>query len=85
MVFRLETASPPFRQENARNENFEKMGSDEIMKMLRVKEVSEKLKVSKGKAYEIIRDLNKELKEKGYITIQGRIREDYLIHRLGSE
>lgn len=53
--------------------------------MLRVKEVSEKLKVSKGKAYEIIRDLNKELKEKGYITIQGRIREDYLIHRLGSE
>lgn len=61
------------------------MGSDEIMKMLRVKEVSEKLKVSKGKAYEIIRDLNKELKEKGYITIQGRIREDYLIHRLGSE
>lgn len=36
------------------------------------KEVSETLGVSQAKAYMVIRELNSELKEKGYITIAGR-------------
>lgn len=37
------------------------------------KEVAEILGVSEGKAYSVIRDLNKELKERGFITIQGKV------------
>ena len=36
-------------------------------------EVAEIMGVSEGKAYEIIRDLNKELKDGGFITVAGRI------------
>ena len=53
------------------------------MKMLNVKEVQELLQVSKPKAYEIIRTLNTELKNKGFLTVQGKIREDYLHERMG--
>ncbi|MCR3759209.1 transcriptional regulator [Clostridium felsineum] len=31
------------------------------------------LEVSKSKAYAIIQSLNKELKDKGYITVAGRV------------
>lgn len=54
------------------------------MKMLNVDDVKELLKVSKPKAYEIIRKLNTELKDKGYLTVQGKIREDYLLERMGA-
>lgn len=37
------------------------------------KELSEILGVSSGKAYEIIRELNTELQEMGYITISGKV------------
>ncbi len=37
------------------------------------KEVADILGVSESKAYSVIRGLNKELKEKGFITIQGRV------------
>ncbi|WP_335997285.1 hypothetical protein LDJ91_06815 [Fusobacterium nucleatum] len=53
------------------------------MKMLDVNDVKSILKVSKPKAYEIIRILNTELKNKGYLTVQGKIREDYLFERMG--
>jgi len=36
-------------------------------------ELSEILQVSEGYAYKIIRKLNKELDEKGYITIAGKL------------
>ena len=36
------------------------------------KEVSEALGVSQAKAYMVIRDMNSELKEKGYFTIAGK-------------
>lgn len=35
-------------------------------------EIQEIVGVSRTKAYQIIRDLNKELKSKGYITIAGK-------------
>ena len=37
-----------------------------------VGEVSEALGISRSKAYQIIRALNKELKKMGYITIAGK-------------
>lgn len=37
-----------------------------------VEEVAEELWVSKSKAYEIVRQLNVELKQKGYLTVAGR-------------
>lgn len=38
-----------------------------------VEEVAQELRVSKSKAYEIVRNLNKELQEKGYLTVTGWI------------
>lgn len=40
---------------------------------LTAQEVAEALGVSSGKAYAIIRDLNKELKERGYIVVSGKV------------
>ena len=37
------------------------------------KEISEMLGVSNSKAYSIIRELNAELKERGYLTIPGKV------------
>ncbi len=38
-----------------------------------VEEVAEELRVSKSKAYEIVRQLNAELRQKGYLTVAGRV------------
>ncbi len=45
------------------------------------KEVAEILGVSESKAYSVIRGLNKELKEKGYITVQGRVSRAFFQER----
>lgn len=37
------------------------------------KEISEILGVSNSKSYSIIRELNAELKERGYLTIPGKV------------
>ena len=42
-------------------------------KFIRVDEVAKELDVSKPYAYKIIRQLNGELKAKGFITIAGRV------------
>lgn len=49
--------------------------------MLTVKEVQNILQVSQAKAYEIIRSLNVELKEKGFYVLQGKINKDYFEQR----
>jgi len=36
-------------------------------------DIADMMGVSKSRAYRIIRDLNKELSEKGYITVAGRV------------
>ena len=51
-------------------------------KILTAEQVADLCKVKIGKAYQIIRELNEELKE-GYITIRGRVNKDYLLKRLG--
>lgn len=40
-------------------------------------EVAETMGVSLGKAYEIIRTLNKQLKEQGFITVSGKCNRKY--------
>lgn len=45
--------------------------------VLRCGDVMEILGVSDGKAYKIIRQLNKELEEKGFHTITGRVSRQY--------
>ena len=45
-------------------------------------EVAQELSVSKPYAYKLIRQLNEELKEKGFITISGRVNRQYFYVRL---
>ncbi|MEG0250237.1 MAG: transcriptional regulator [Peptostreptococcus sp.] len=47
------------------------------------KEVMKLTSSSQSSAYKIIRQCNKELKEKGYMTIQGKTPRKYLLERLG--
>ena len=49
---------------------------------LTVDEVAEILTVSKSKAYEIVRQLNKELKAKGLITVAARVSKAYFYERM---
>lgn len=49
---------------------------------LTVDEVAEILTISKSKAYEIVRQLNKELKEKGLITVVARVSKAYFYERM---
>ena len=51
-------------------------------KFIRVGEVAKGLDVSKPYAYKIIRQLNEELKAKGFITIAGRVNRQYFNERL---
>ena len=48
---------------------------------IRVKEAAARLGCSERKAYEILHKLNDELKEKGYITIAGRVPRSYFEKR----
>ena len=38
-----------------------------------VDEVAEELLISKSKAYEIVRQLNAEMRKQGYLTVAGRV------------
>jgi len=49
--------------------------------MLSAKDVQKILQVSQAKAYEIIRSLNAELKEKGFYVLQGKINREYFEER----
>lgn len=51
-------------------------------KFIRVDEVAKELDVSRPYAYKIIRQLNDELKAKGFITIAGRVNRQYFNERL---
>ena len=50
-------------------------------KFIRVDEVAEVLDVSVTHAYKIMRQLNEELKAKGYITVAGRVNRQYFNER----
>ena len=45
--------------------------------MMTAEDIAEEVGVSKGKAYQLIRKMNEELSEKGYIIISGKIPRAY--------
>ena len=51
-------------------------------RFMRVEEVAAELGVSVSYAYKVIRRLNNELKEKGFVTIAGRINRQYFNERV---
>ena len=53
----------------------------ESTSFMRVNEVAQELGISKSYAYKIVQKLNAELKEKGFMTISGRVNKQYFIER----
>lgn len=53
----------------------------ESTSFMRVDEVSQELGISKSYAYKIVQKLNVELKEKGFMTISGRVNKQYFMER----
>lgn len=51
----------------------------ESTSFMRVDEVAQELGISKSYAYKIVQKLNAELKEKGFMTISGRVNKRYFI------
>ena len=51
-------------------------------KFIRADDVARELDVSKPYAYKLIRQLNEELKAKGFVTIAGRVNRQYFYERL---
>ncbi len=51
-------------------------------KFIKAAEVAQELEVSVPYAYKLIKKLNKELEEKGFITISGRVNRHYFYERL---
>ncbi len=51
-------------------------------RFMRVEEVAEELDVSVSHAYKVMQKLNAELKEKGFITVSGRLNRQYFYERL---
>ena len=49
---------------------------------MRAEEVARELEVSRSYANRLIRQLNAELREKGYMTIAGRVNRQYFKERL---
>ncbi len=49
---------------------------------MNVEDVTKELGISKSCAYKIMRSLNAELAEKGYITISGRVNRKYLEEKI---
>jgi len=45
-------------------------------------EVQEDFGVSRTKAYEIIKKLNEELEQAGYLTVRGRVSRKYYLERI---
>ena len=64
--------------------NIDTRERDERMtnQFMRADEVAKELGISRSYAYKLIRQLNQELKERGFLTIAGRINRDYLRERL---
>ena len=47
-----------------------------------VDEVAEELLISKSKAYEIVRQLNAEMRKLGYLTVAGRVNTTFFHKRV---
>lgn len=50
--------------------------------VLRAKDIAEMCQISESKAYQIIKQLNDELKEKGFIVFRGRVSKVYFMEKM---
>ena len=48
---------------------------------MRVEDVAQELGISKSHAYKVIHQLNAELREKGYLTISGRVNRTFFMEK----
>ena len=48
---------------------------------MRVEDVAKELDVSKSYAYKIVQRLNAELKDKGYLTVSGRVNRKFFMEK----
>jgi len=48
---------------------------------IRADDVAKELDISKAYAYKLIQQMNRELREKGYLTIAGRVNRQYFTER----
>ena len=48
----------------------------------KAKDLAEILQISESKSYELIRQMNRELAEKGYLICRGRVPAAYVLERL---
>jgi hypothetical protein len=62
-----------------KSERKEKSMSNSFM---RVDDVARELGVSKSYAYKVIKNLNATLKDKGYMTVAGRVSKKYFLERV---
>ena len=53
----------------------------ESTSFMKVDEVAQEMGISKSYAYKIVQKLNVELKEKGFMTISGRVNKQYFMER----
>lgn len=49
---------------------------------IRAKDIAEEMGVSEAYGYNLIRQLNNELKEQGFVTVQGRLSRQYFEERI---
>ena len=77
-----EKLDDPYTVENMRNA-FTKVYPTKAERDARVEEVMDILQVSRSTAYHTMQKLNKELKDKGFITHAGRVSRSYLMQRCG--
>jgi len=49
---------------------------------MRVEEVAKELGVSKSYAYKLVKKLNGELKDMGYLTVAGRVSKKYFMEKV---
>ncbi len=52
-------------------------------KFINAQKVADEIGVSKSYAYKIVQQLNKELKEKGILTVSGKVNRKYFMERFG--
>lgn len=51
-------------------------------RFITAQEMAEECGISISKAYEIIRDMNADLKAKGYLTIRGKVPRKYYLEKI---
>ncbi|GLI57324.1 hypothetical protein PM10SUCC1_28380 [Propionigenium maris DSM 9537] len=54
-----------------------------MKQLLKVEDVMEVCQVKVGKAYQIMKEVNRDMENAGYITIRGRVNSKFLCKKLG--